>query len=439
MRIAVIADDLTGANATGVLLTKQGISTATILHGFSPQTAYNYDAICIDTDSRYTPKHVAYKRVSDIISSLSGQGVELFCKRIDSTGRGNIGGEIDACLDALGEDSVAVVMPSYPVSGRTTVGGYLLVNGTPVQETDVAKDPQAPLNESHVPSIISRQCAKPVATLEMNEVLQGSFQLTSCLQEKISDGSRVIVADAVNEEQIEAVAKAMAALDVTFVPVDPGPLTAAYVKEKYSGSPFTPKILLTIGSCTSVTGKQIHHLAENLPLHTVYIDPLKLARDENGERDAEILRGMNEGLRLLEEQAVVLVTTFQEDAPLLDLQAIAKEQLTTEASLARRITDGLAIISQRIIQKSRTSISGCFSSGGDVTASICAAGKTHGIQLLDEVFPLAAYGRFIGGYLDGLPVVTKGGLVGSESAITESVLFLQRQLTKMTNEKEILS
>ncbi|MDN4071683.1 four-carbon acid sugar kinase family protein [Fictibacillus terranigra] len=439
MRIAVISDDLTGANATGVLLKKQGISTATILHGFSPQTAYNYDAICIDTDSRYTPKHVAYQRVSELIGSLSGQGVELFCKRIDSTARGNIGGEIDACLDALGEDSVAVVLPSYPVSGRTTVGGYLLVYGTPVQETDVAKDPQAPLNESHVPSIISRQSSKPVATLEMSEVLQGAFKLSSLLQQKINEGSRIIVADAVNEEQIAAVAKAMASLDQTFVPVDPGPLTAAYVKEKYNDAPFTPKILLTIGSCTKVTGRQIHHLAENLPLHTVTIDPLKLARDQDGERDEEIAEGVEEGLRLLEDQSVVLVTTFQKDAPLLDLQALAKEKHTTEASLAKRITDGLAIVSQRIIQKSRTSISGCFSSGGDVTASLCAAGKTHGIQLLDEVFPLAAYGRFIGGYLDGLPVVTKGGMVGSESAITDSVLFLQRQLTTKPHEKEILS
>jgi D-threonate/D-erythronate kinase len=40
---------------------------------------------------------------------------------------------------------------------------------------------------------------------------------------------------------------------------------------------------------------------------------------------------------------------------------------------------------------------------------------------MDEVIPLAAYGQFIGGYLDGMSVVTKDGLVCDEGAITTCV------------------
>ena len=54
-------------------------------------------------------------------------------------------------LDAIGHNSIAIVVASYPDSGRVTSGGYLLVDGVPVQETDVAKDPMNPISNSYVP------------------------------------------------------------------------------------------------------------------------------------------------------------------------------------------------------------------------------------------------------------------------------------------------
>ncbi|GAF23704.1 candidate type III effector Hop protein [Bacillus sp. JCM 19047] len=77
------------------------------------------------------------------------------------------------------------------------------------------------------------------------------------------------------------------------------------------------------------------------------------------------------------------------------------------------------------------SYAGCFTSGGDVTASVCALGRANGIALKDEVMPLAAYGTFDGGYFDGLPVVTKGGLIGDKKAIYECVKFIDQASTKI--------
>src|SRR5690606_42127559 len=54
-------------------------------------------------------------------------------------------------------NSVAVVVASFPDSRRISSGGYLLVDSVPVQETDVAKDPQRPIKESYIPGVIQKQ------------------------------------------------------------------------------------------------------------------------------------------------------------------------------------------------------------------------------------------------------------------------------------------
>jgi D-threonate/D-erythronate kinase len=78
MKIAVIADDFTGTNATGVLLTKNGFSTATILQGLTDLKSFNYDAVCIDTDSRYSRKDLANTRVGKATSLMLNQNGNYF-------------------------------------------------------------------------------------------------------------------------------------------------------------------------------------------------------------------------------------------------------------------------------------------------------------------------------------------------------------------------
>lgn len=157
MEIAVLADDLTGANATGVKLSHCGFKTATVVRGL-PLPDESHDALCIDTDSRYEPKETAQKRVTEALQIIHDLHYpSVYCKRVDSTLRGNIGAEIDAMLDYLGPEAVAVVVPAFPESGRVAAGDYLLVNNVPLQDTDVAKDPVSPLYSSRVSHLIAAQ------------------------------------------------------------------------------------------------------------------------------------------------------------------------------------------------------------------------------------------------------------------------------------------
>jgi D-threonate/D-erythronate kinase len=57
-----------------------------------------------------------------------------------------------------------------------------------------------------------------------------------------------------------------------------------------------------------------------------------------------------------------------------------------------------------------------------------------GIQLEDEVVPLAVAGRLVGGPFHGLPLATKGGLVGDPLAAVACVEVLKRKLEDKTEE-----
>jgi D-threonate/D-erythronate kinase len=434
MRIGVIADDLTGANATGVRLAKQGFKTATIVQNALFPTSNKYDAICIDTDSRYLPKEIAVDRVRRAVKSLKQWKAQVFCKRIDSTIRGNIGFEIDTVLNELGEQSIAVVVPSFPDSGRITTGGYLLVDGIPVQETDVAKDPLMPINKSYVPSVIEKQSTYSVSLIGLDVVLSGAEAITKSLNEKIEQGHRIVVIDAVNDEQIEAIAMAMTKIrDKNLIPVDPGPLTAYYSKAYLQQKVDAKKLLVLVGSVTSLTGRQLHYLLAKTNATPVYVDPQKLASFTDSWQE-EVDRAAAVGLEILKKETILIVTTYHPGNKVINLKALSELEQVSVDSLAKRITDGLAVIGRKIIEQSKYPFSGCFTSGGDVTASLCAVGRANGIELEDEVLPLTSFGYFVGGYLDGLPVVTKGGMIGDQRAIYKSLRFLQ---TKMTNKGSV--
>ncbi|MCG6184583.1 four-carbon acid sugar kinase family protein [Anoxybacillus sp. LAT_38] len=437
MMIGVIADDLTGANATGVKLSKQGLKTATFVRSASLANIKKYDAICLDTDSRYSSKETAAERVRQAIKKLKQWKVKIFCKRIDSTVRGNIGIEIDTMLHELGEHAVAIVVPSFPESGRVSVGGYLLVDGILVQETDVAKDPLMPVNQSFVPDIIQRQSVHSVSFIGLNTVLSGVDYISNQLKEYIEQGQRIIVIDAVNDEHIESIALAMIKIkNKTMIPVDPGPLTAHYARLALHQELCPPKILMVIGSITSLTGRQLHYLLARTNATPVYVNPEKLASFTNSWGE-EVERATFMALNTLKKEDLLIITTYHPANKQINLKDLSHVEQVTEDALARRITDGLAVISRKVIENSEHPIFGCFTSGGDVTASLCAVGRANSIEIEEEILPLTSFGYFSGGYLDGLPVVTKGGMVGDQRTIYKSLKFLQMKINQKRSGKHV--
>ena len=89
----VIADDVTGANATGVLLKKSGLETYTVLNAAHANDAEieGCDCVTVATESRSIPAGEAYERVKRVLDAIDRKHITLYSKRIDSTLRGNLG------------------------------------------------------------------------------------------------------------------------------------------------------------------------------------------------------------------------------------------------------------------------------------------------------------------------------------------------------------
>ena len=91
------------------------------------------------------------------------------------------------------------------------------------------------------------------------------------------------------------------------------------------------------------------------------------------------------------------------------------------------INDSFAEIAYEVFKK-EPSFRAMYTSGGDITVSVCDGFNTAGLRLRDEVLPLAAYGKFLGGEFDGVHLITKGGSQGGPDAINLCITYLKEKL-----------
>jgi D-threonate/D-erythronate kinase len=116
---------------------------------------------------------------------------------------------------------------------------------------------------------------------------------------------------------------------------------------------------------------------------------------------------------------IVLVATVLERGDLRRLSAGEGDELP--AALGR--------VTRQVLQEA--GVDGVFTTGGDVTAAVLHQLDGQGLEVEDEVVPLAVAGEIVAGPWAGLPMVTKGGLVGDADT---TVLCLDR-LAAMAKER----
>lgn len=433
-KVLIIGDDMTGVNSSAVLLARQGLNCATFfdLEDYTPEESNKLDVVIISTDSRSIDAKEAYARVDRAIRKTYASDVLLVNKRIDSTLRGNIGAELLAILDYLPEGTMALVVPVFPASGRVCIGGYLMVDQVPLEQTIVAKDPKNPICTSKVLPLVQKQLDEPVGFIELSTVLQGSPAVEAELQRYHQEKCRIVVADATTNQNVEDIAKAAKASGISLVAVDPGPFTSALAAEMIAAKPAVrgQKVLLTVGSVTEKTRRQLDDLRLKYTHHLIPVSVRKLIAP--AERQEEILRVAKMLVQHPAECEVLGIITSCRDGDVLDLNEVARAEQTSKDEISQRIATGLAEITVRVIEELGDYIGGLFTSGGDVTVAVCDALQSICIEVKDEILPLAVYGRLHKGNFDHRPIVTKGGLIGDDSAISKCVEYL---LIKLSNEK----
>lgn len=427
----VIADDLTGANATGVLLKKMNYKAYTVMNMERIELEMLSDCDCVlyPTDSRGVDAEISYNRVKNVCELLKHEEVKVYSKRIDSTLRGNLGSETDAMLDVLGEDYVAIVAPCFPSSKRIAIGGYMLVNGIPLHKTDIAIDPKTPVTKSEIAVLFEEQSKYKVSLICMKDLMHGKHYLADKMKECVNAGSRIIVLDCVTQEDLDLIADAVITSRLKTVAVDPGVFTATLSRKLIVPAEKQEKshILAVVGSVNPNTKTQMEELWLSQRTHNVFVHTKELLEGDS-RRENEIERVTEE---ILSESSRNIVSTVVGDGIYpenrIDFIPYMEKYNCSMDEVTERINSAFAEITYRIFQK-ETSFKGLYTSGGDITVAVCRKFKTAGLLLKDEVLPLAAYGQFLKGEFDGIHIITKGGSQGESDAINRCITYLKEKL-----------
>lgn len=423
----IIADDLTGANATGVLLHKAGYSAYTVLQIDNEHD--ECDCLLYPTNSRGLTSEEAYRRVYDATKKLKADDTKVYAKRIDSTLRGNLGSETDAMLDALGENYIALVAPGFPSSGRIVCGGYLLVNSMPLHKTSAAVDPKNPVRTSRVADIFRSQSKYQVASVDLDDLRKGKRHVANRIATLTAQGVRTIIFDCISDDDMELIADAGIDTDIPFINVGPGPFTATLVKKLVV--PRTKNdnnsILLVIGSVNAVAKSQIDEVLPSRDIFVSIVKPRELVKNKDS-REKEIQRNV-QALKDTEMDFHICALIGEGIDPdkRIDFKNYETETGLGAEELSNIVNKSFAKMTAEIL-RSRRDIKALYTSGGDITLAVYEELDVANIKLHTEVLPLAAYGELCGGEFDGLKVITKGGMAGDKYALKDCIAYLNTHI-----------
>ncbi|WP_447982164.1 D-threonate kinase [Achromobacter kerstersii] len=391
--IAIVADDLTGSGDTAVQFVRAGWSTHLSIGGADealsgPATA-GVEVLAVTTNSRALPAADAARVIQQNVQQLRAAGVSRLYKKVDSTLRGAFKAEIDAAREAWGPDTVAVICPAFPATGRTVEQGILYVNGKPVTETSAATDPVTPVTESHIPTLLG--CAHVAAQ-------DGDTPET--LAQRIRQAGNTVVVDAASDADLERLARAIGLLGEHALPVGAGGL-AVPLARVWAGADQTAPVVVVVTSQHSAARAQAAALqASGADTWTPSL--AQLADDGAWQTWSQPL--LQSHAQAPAEAGTVLLL-----APEGQLDGLDSE----------KVADRLGSLAAQLITTSRAA--GVVATGGDGARSVLVELAARGIALVDEVMGGVPLGTLTGGTAAGLPVVTKAGGFGTEDVLVRAV------------------
>ncbi|MDY0178957.1 MAG: four-carbon acid sugar kinase family protein, partial [Synergistaceae bacterium] len=400
----VLCDDLTGSSVQSIQLKSRGFSPVQkIRHeGPDPSRKEGYPPIMVvNINTRMSTPEVARERVRSAVLSADPQ--DRFAKRIDTTLRGHLYDETSILLE-MKPDTVALVVPAYPASGRTTIGGYQLLNGSLLEETEVGRDPTWPISTSYLPSFFNGNF--PLSCIAIDHVNSGFHEISRRLLDQ-SGYSRIIIVDAQSDEDIETIAKAAASIPVSFIPVDPGPFTASYLFHLFSGKR-RGVVLALVGSVSDITMEQLRYL-ENRFNVTYFFFTI-------GEEPQDILARCRKMIDELKGKGTDVL--------------VARPSGNVVRGREKEVVKNLAKIGSHSLVWMDQEVSGIILSGGDTAIGFFEHIGAWFLEPEIEIAPLMMGGLIKGTVFDGMRVVTKGGLIGGHDGLYRAVKWIREGESK---------
>lgn len=411
--VGIFADDLTGALDAAAPFAARGFRTLVSPNEELPSGANFAEVISVNLGTRHMSPSEIVDRTDTAVRALDGLGVNILLNKVDSTLRGNPGIELFAALKTVTGDH-AVICSAYPQNGRTIENGVLLVNGTPVAETDVGQDILSPLRSSQVAEVLLDSLGK--AGLRDQVHLRGVDGGAA-----VSDLLPVIIAaDAKSEDDLTRLARRIINGVPPALVAGSAGISVALADEMSAdrmlrrGSLVEPgdrgrRVFIVTASQRTVVEEQLAVLGGSidLVLAELSLDEVLSGVDEESIAQMQEV-AENDGVVVLKLSPTEISSGVTKDEAI----ATAKMIVQNLGIAVRKITDVVKPDTLIVI-------------GGDTTSGVIEACGVTSLELQGELQSGTVSGVAMDGSITDSLLVTRAGGFGDEHALLELVTLLE--------------
>ncbi len=416
--IAIIADDLTGAADTGVQFCPYFSGTVLISHerfssGSVETLDLNVQAIAVYTNTRSASAESARERLGHVARRLVSLQPTYTYKKVDSCLRGNLGAEVEVIMEEMGYD-LSYIAPAFPEMGRTTLHDIHLIYGTPVDRTEISRDPVTPVTESRLSRVVKTQARHGVGYVDVRFLEGIEDELGREIDRKVGSGVRHLVFDATSRAHLDRIVSHALCSPKKILMVGSAGLAGSlgrhfperpFVKRDRPGDSPKGNHLMICGTASGQTGLQISGLVKAYPYKLTTLSPGLLGDPDRRGELISLAGHADSALR--EGHLVVRIGDSGEDT--------AGNRKKTGVGSSDELVKGLAIFVAKVLEGIRSAH--LFLTGGDTANAVLEILGAKGVRLFEEIVPGMVRGTIMGGSMDGLPVVTKAGGFGKEDAL----------------------
>ena len=393
--LGAIADDFTGATDLANNLVRSGMRTLQVIGVPSADVALDdIDAVVVALKSRSCPAADAIRDSLAALDWLQAQGARQiffkYCSTFDSTDDGNIGPVADALLERLGaaqpeaqELPQTVMVPAFPINGRTVYQGHLFVGDRLLNDSGMQHHPLNPMRDADLVRVLARQTSHRVGLLNRATLAKGAPAASAHLAELQQAGVRHVICDSLDEADLEVIAAAVVEMPLVTGGSGLGQALPAQYRQKAwlapvenAGrlAPASGAALVLSGSCSRATLGQVEHF---LGRHEgLALDPLALA-----EGDAPIDDALEFARTRLFGAAKGPVLIYASAAP----QAVEAAQATLGAARAGELVErALATIAQTLVAEG---VGQLLVAGGETSGAVVSALGVGELRIGEQIDP----------------------------------------------------
>jgi D-threonate/D-erythronate kinase len=437
--IFIIADDLTGANDTGIQFAKNGYKTRVLILddglkniGFENK----HDVLVIDTETREVEEDIARSKLIRILKEIKVTEEDIVYKKIDSTLRGNVGAEIEEIIKIFNKQ-FCILSPSFPSLERVTVGGNLIVQGKPLGRSAYT-DNRFNIAESYIPSILKKQTGLSIERIDLNEVRRGQYNIVRLIDNLVKEKKKIIVIDSSNENHLRDIALSGIRFGDKVLFSGSGGLANYLVgnfnKKKESDIDIRNNkepILIVGGSKNPLMLDQINYIINHMKFAKLKIDIKQIFYQEKKILDDYV----NKCLEIImnKDNLIIYIDAVYNKKELIDEKLIHEYKLSY-FELGNKIKEFFGKLAARVVRESK--IKNLVLTGGDIAVSVCRQLNISELELIGELLPgiplSSVHFKDI-----NLNLITKAGGFGKKETLFELINKFRNSNKKQYKKEEV--